>query len=50
MRSAELVASLALATDLGLGQPEAHVLGQTVIATRQAAAAGLSEDEQAAAF
>lgn len=50
LRLAELVASLSLATDLGLGQPEQHVLRQTVIATRLAAAAGLSEEEQAAAF
>lgn len=49
-RLAELVASLSLATDLGLGQPEEHVLRQTVIATRLAAAAGLSEQDQAAAF
>ncbi|MBO0852203.1 MAG: hypothetical protein J2P18_00370 [Nocardia sp.] len=47
---AEFIASLSLATDLGLGQPEEHVLRQTVIATRLAAAAGLSGDEQAAAF
>jgi HD-GYP domain-containing protein (c-di-GMP phosphodiesterase class II) len=45
-----LVAALSLATDLGLGQPQEHVLRQTVIATRLAAAAGLTEDEQAAAF
>ncbi|MFL6061517.1 MAG: HD domain-containing phosphohydrolase [Marmoricola sp.] len=50
MRLAELVASLSLATDLGLGQPEEHVLRQTVIATRLAALAGLDEEEQAATF
>jgi hypothetical protein len=50
VRLAELVASLSLATDLGLGQPQEHVLRQTVIATRLAAAAGLTEDQQAAAF
>ena len=50
VRLAELVASLSLATDLGLGQPQEHVLRQTVIATRLAAAVGLSEDEQASAF
>lgn len=50
VRLAELVASLSLATDLGLGQPQEHVLRQTVIATRLAAVAGLSEDEQAAVF
>lgn len=50
VRLAELVASLSLATDLGLGQPQEHVLRQTVIATRLARFAGLSEDAQAAAF
>ena len=50
VRLAELVASLSLATDLGLGQPQEHVLRQTVIATRLAAAAGLSQDQQASAF
>ena len=50
MRLAELVASLSLATDLGLGQPEEHVLKQTVLATRLAALAGLSGEEQAAGF
>ncbi len=49
VRLAELVASLSLATDLGLGQPQEHVLRQTVIATRLAAAAGLSPEQQAAA-
>ena len=46
VRLAEMVASLSLATDLGLGQPQEHVLRQTVIATRLAAAAALSEREQ----
>jgi HD-GYP domain-containing protein (c-di-GMP phosphodiesterase class II) len=50
VRLAELVASLSLATDLGLGQPQEHVLRQTVIASRLAAAANLSEHERAAAF
>ncbi len=50
VRLAELVASLSLATDLGLGLPQEHVLRQTVIATRLAAAGGLSEDERAAVF
>ncbi|MFF2556447.1 HD domain-containing phosphohydrolase [Nocardia sp. NPDC058058] len=50
VRLAELVASLSLATDLGLGQPEQHVLRQTVIATRLAAAAGFSEEQRAATF
>src|SRR5438046_615818 len=50
VRLAELVASLSLATDLGLGQPQEHVLRQTVIATRLAAIADLAEDEIAAVF
>jgi HD-GYP domain-containing protein (c-di-GMP phosphodiesterase class II) len=50
VRLAELVASLSLATDLGLGQPQEHVLRQTVIAARLAAAAHLSEDERASSF
>jgi hypothetical protein len=34
---AELVGALLLATDLGLGQPQEHVLRQTVLARRLAA-------------
>jgi hypothetical protein len=47
VRLAELVAALSLATDLCLGQPQEHVLRQTVIARRLAAAAGLLEEQQA---
>jgi HD-GYP domain-containing protein (c-di-GMP phosphodiesterase class II) len=50
VRLAELVAALSLATDLGLGQPQEHVLRQTVIARRLAAAARLTEDQQTAVF
>lgn len=50
VRLAELVASLSLATDLGLGLPSEHVLRQTVIAGRLARLAGLSDDEQASVF
>ncbi len=50
VRLAELVAALSLATDLGLGQPQEHVLRQTVIATRVAALVGLSDEDQAATF
>ena len=50
VRLAELVASLSLATDLGLGQPQEHVLRQTVIANRLAGLAGLPEEQRAAAF
>ena len=42
--------SLSLATDLGLGLPQEHVLRQTVVATRLAAAADLTDNEQAAVF
>jgi HD-GYP domain-containing protein (c-di-GMP phosphodiesterase class II) len=49
-RLAELVAALSLATDLGLGQPQEHVLRQTVIARRLAAAAGLPQEHQTAVF
>jgi HD-GYP domain-containing protein (c-di-GMP phosphodiesterase class II) len=50
VRLAELIASLSLATDLGLGLPQEHVLRQTVIAGRLGRLAGLGEDEQAAVF
>jgi len=43
----QLVASLSLATDLGLGLPQEHVLRQTVIADRLADLAGMSDDERA---
>ncbi len=50
VRLAELVAALSLATDLGLGQPQEHVLRQTVIARRLAEEAGLSEWQRSASF
>lgn len=50
LRLAELVASLSLATDLGLGQPQEHVLRQTVLATRLADAAGMTGSDRAAAY
>ena len=50
VRLAELVASLSLATDLGLGQPQEHILRQTVIATRLATVADLPDDERAAVY
>ncbi|MGN6721470.1 MAG: HD domain-containing phosphohydrolase [Marmoricola sp.] len=40
IRLAELIASLSLATDLGLGLPQEHVLRQTLIAMRLARLAG----------
>src|SRR3954454_11060276 len=50
VRLAELVAALSLATDLGLGQPQEHIIRQTLIAMRMAALEGLSDEEQAAIF
>jgi len=50
VRLAELIAALSLATDLGLGQPQEHVLKQTVIATRLARLAGFSPDDQSATY
>jgi HD-GYP domain-containing protein (c-di-GMP phosphodiesterase class II) len=50
VRLAELVAALSLATDLGLGQPQEHIIRQTLIALRMAELEGLSDDERAAAF
>jgi HD-GYP domain-containing protein (c-di-GMP phosphodiesterase class II) len=50
VRLAELVASLTLAIDLGRGQPQEHVLRQTVIASRLARLAGLPEDAQATTY
>lgn len=49
-RLAELIASLSIATDLGLGLPQEHVLRQTLIALRLGALAGLSADQQDAVF
>jgi HD-GYP domain-containing protein (c-di-GMP phosphodiesterase class II) len=50
VRLAELVAALSLATDLGLGQPQQHIIRQTLIAMRMAGLEGLSEEERAAIF
>ncbi len=50
VRLAEFVASLSLATDLGLGLPQEHVLRQTVIARRLARFAGLDEAAQSDTF
>ena len=50
VRLAEFVASLSLATDLGLGLPQEHVLRQTVIARRLAQFAGLDEAAQSDTF
>jgi HD-GYP domain-containing protein (c-di-GMP phosphodiesterase class II) len=50
VRLAELVAALSLATDLGLGQPQQHIIRQTLIAMRVAELESLSDDERAAIF
>ena len=50
VRMTELVGALSLATDLGLGQPQEHVLRQTILARRLASAAGLPDREQHLAF
>ncbi|HEY1740085.1 MAG TPA: LuxR family transcriptional regulator, partial [Acidimicrobiia bacterium] len=50
VRRCELVAALSLATDLGLGVPQEHVLRQTIVASRLAQRAGFSEAEQAAVY
>jgi HD-GYP domain-containing protein (c-di-GMP phosphodiesterase class II) len=50
VRLAELVAALSLATDLGLGQPQQHIIRQTLIALRVAELEGMSEEERAAIY
>lgn len=50
VRLSELVAALSLATDLGLGQPQQHIIRQTLIALRMADLEGLPEDERAAIY
>ena len=50
VRLAELVAALSLATDLGLGQPQEHIIRQTVVAMRMGELDGLSDDELTAIF
>jgi HD-GYP domain-containing protein (c-di-GMP phosphodiesterase class II) len=45
-----LVTALSLATDLGLGQPQQHIIRQTLIAMRFADLEGLSDDERAVIF
>jgi HD-GYP domain-containing protein (c-di-GMP phosphodiesterase class II) len=50
VRIAELMATLSYAADLGLGQPMAHCMRQTVIALRLAALAGASDREVEATY
>ncbi|HZQ66311.1 MAG TPA: HD domain-containing phosphohydrolase [Gaiellaceae bacterium] len=50
VRVAELVATLSLAADLGLGQPMAHCMRQTVLALRVARRVGAGESELVATY
>jgi HD domain len=50
VRLSDLVATLALVADLGMGRPMERVLRQTVITLRLAEAAGLEEQARAAAY
>jgi HD-GYP domain-containing protein (c-di-GMP phosphodiesterase class II) len=50
VRIAELVATLSYAADLGLGQPMAHCLRQTVIALRLGDLVGISDDDREATY
>src|SRR6476659_1540668 len=50
VRVAELVATLSYAADLGLGQPMAHCMRQTVIALRLADLAGATQAEREATY
>src|SRR5207342_2061369 len=50
VRIAELVATLSYAADLGLGQPMAHCMRQTVVALRLAGLAGASGQELEATY
>jgi hypothetical protein len=48
VRLSELVATLSLVSDLGMGRPVERVLRQTVIAMRLADAAGAPDDVRVA--
>src|SRR3954466_3191083 len=50
VRLAELVATLSLGTDLGLGQPMEHVLRQTLVALRLGERIALGESERRVVF
>ncbi|HEX3976660.1 MAG TPA: HD domain-containing phosphohydrolase [Solirubrobacteraceae bacterium] len=50
VRLAELVATLSLATDLGMAQPMEHVLRQSLIALRLAERLGLDESERVVVY
>lgn len=50
VRLAELVATLSLGTDLGLGQPMEHVIRQTLLALRMGELLGLDESERVVVY
>lgn len=50
VRLAELVATISLGTDLGLGQPMEHVIRQTIIALRLADILDLDEQERVVVY
>ena len=50
VRLAELVATISLGTDLGLGQPMEHVIRQTIIALRLADLLDLDEQERVVVY
>src|ERR671926_1470187 len=50
VRLAELVASLSLATDLGLGQPMEHIVRSCVLGLRIAEDVGLDESDRAVVY
>jgi HD-GYP domain-containing protein (c-di-GMP phosphodiesterase class II)/DNA-binding CsgD family transcriptional regulator len=50
IRLAELVATLSLGTDLGLGQPMEHVIQQTLIALRMSELLGFDESERSVVY
>src|SRR5262249_19376404 len=50
IRPAELVATLSLGTDLGLGQPMEHVIRETLIALRLAERLALAQEERAVVY
>jgi hypothetical protein len=50
VRLAELVATISLGTDLGLGQPMEHVIRQTLIALRMSERLGLDESQRAVVY
>src|SRR5262249_45352806 len=50
VRLAELVATLSLGTDLGLGQPLEHLIRQTLLALRMSERLGFDEDARAVVY